>query len=91
MYLLRLVVNLLQVYVYIVIIRAIVSWFSPSPYNQIWRILVDITEPPLRIIRNILRQYIPSLGYIDISPIILILLINFVIYMIAILAGGLSF
>ena len=88
---LNIVINLLQIYVYIVIARAIVSWFSPSPYNQFWRILVEITEPPLSFIRNILRRYLPSLGYIDISPIILILIINFVIYLIVMLAGGQRF
>ena len=85
------IISLLQVYIYIVIARAVVSWFSPNPSNQIWRILCDITEPPLGFIRKILRRYIPSLGAIDISPIILILVLNMLIYLLIISSRGLKF
>lgn len=67
--------TLLTVYVYIVIIRALVSWFSPDPYNPLYRILIDLTEPILSRIRKIM----PNLGGIDLSPIILILIIEWLI------------
>jgi YggT family protein len=69
----------LQLYVWILIIAAIFSWLVAfnvvNTRNQIvgmvGEFLYRITEPALRPIRNIM----PQLGGIDISPVILILLI----------------
>lgn len=69
----------LQLYSYVIIIVAIMSWLIAfnviNIYNDlvrsIWNGLNAVTEPLLRPIRNML----PSLGGIDISPIILLLLI----------------
>jgi YggT family protein len=52
--------------------RALLSWFDPGMRSSVGRILVDITEPILGPIRRV----IPSLGMIDISPIIAILLLQ---------------
>jgi len=79
MFLRDVIVNLLQIYCYIIIARVLISWFSPNVYNPFWRFLVDITEPLLGYIREILRKILPVFGTIDISPIVLIILINFTI------------
>lgn len=65
------VINLVfQIYIFIVIARALVSWVSPDPYNPIVRFLYQVTDPVLDRIRRI----IPSqFGGIDFSPIILLL------------------
>lgn len=69
----------LQLYVWIVIISAIFSWliafnvvntrnqFVSMVGEALWR----LTEPALRPI----RRFMPNLGGIDISPVILLLLI----------------
>ena len=80
--LLNILVSFLSIYIYIIVARAVISWFSPSPYNPIWRILCEITEPPLSFIRGYLRRLLPGLGGIDFSPIILILLIHLLIRLI---------
>lgn len=67
--------DLLRVYELIIIARAVVSWFSPGVDNPLWRVLVSITEPVMAPCRRI----IPSLGGMDISPIVLILFIDIVI------------
>ena len=65
---------ILSIYMWVIIIRAIISWFSPDPFNPIVRILYQITEPVLWRI----RRYIPlQFGGIDFSPIILVLAIIF--------------
>ena len=64
---------LLNVYMWIVIIRAIISWVSPDPYNPIVSLLYRVTEPVLGYARRI----IPSLGGIDLSPILVLVLIVF--------------
>ncbi len=59
---------------WIIIIRALLSWVNPDPYNPIVRFLNSITEPVLYRV----RQLIPMSGVgIDFSPIIVILAIIF--------------
>lgn len=68
---------LLTVYMWIIIISALISWVNPDPYNPIVRFLHSVTEPALRPIRRIIGN---RLGIIDISPIVVILAIMFVKY-----------
>ncbi len=65
----------LEVYQWIIIIAAIISWVNPDPYNPIVRFLYSVTEPVLRHVRRIIGG---RLGPIDISPIIVILAIIFI-------------
>lgn len=67
---------LLTVYMWIIIISALISWVNPDPYNPIVRFLRSVTDPVLRPIRN--RVGI-AMG-IDISPLIAILVILFIKY-----------
>lgn len=46
----------LQLYLYVMIGRAIISWVNADPRNGIVRFLVMATEPPLRAIRAILPR-----------------------------------
>ena len=66
---------ILSVYVWVVIIAALLSWVSPDPYNPIVRFLYSVTEPVFRPIR---RRIGFRLGPIDISPMIVILAIMFI-------------
>jgi YggT family protein len=68
---------LLTVYMWIVIISAVISWVNPDPYNPIVRFLRAVTEPVYRPIRRIIGY---RLGIIDISPMVVILAILFVKY-----------
>src|SRR4030042_2742546 len=65
---------ILSVYMWVIIIAAVISWVNPDPYNQIVRFLYAVTEPVLRPIRRIIGR---RLGMIDISPMIVILAIIF--------------
>lgn len=64
----------LTLYMWVIIIRAIISWVNPDPFNPIVRILYQITEPVLWRIRRVIPL---QFGGIDFSPIILILAIIF--------------
>ena len=74
-----LVDKVIDIYTWIVIASAIMSWLVAfgvvNTRNQVIRMVVDllyrVTEPALRPIRRVL----PNLGGIDISPVILILII----------------
>ncbi|MFQ5443309.1 MAG: YggT family protein [Nitrospinales bacterium] len=64
----------LVLYMWVIIIRALLSWVSPDPHNPIVQFLYSVTEPVLARI----RQLIPMSGMgIDFSPIIVILAIIF--------------
>ena len=67
------VINLvLFVYYWLILIRALISWVSPDPFNPIVQFLYRATEPVLEPI----RRYMPQLA-LDISPIIAFLIIIF--------------
>lgn len=76
--LLGLVLSLLDIYSWVVIIRALISWVSPDPYNPIVRILSKLTEPLLRPLRKLVPP--ERMGGLDLTPLILILLIQLVKY-----------
>jgi YggT family protein len=59
---------------FIVIGRALMSWFDPGMRSQIGQLLVQITEPLLAPIRRVM----PSTGMIDLTSIVLILLLQVV-------------
>jgi YggT family protein len=77
--LLDVIVILLQLYIYLLIAAAVLSWLVAfnvvNTRNQFVAMIGDflyrVTEPVLRPIRNMM----PNLGGIDISPVILILII----------------
>jgi YggT family protein len=78
----ELLLGVINLYIWIVLIRALVSWVSPDPRNPIVRLLVSLTEPVLRPLRRLLPPH--KLGGLDLSPMIVILLLVF-------LRNGLSY
>lgn len=81
-YLLSFISYLITLYTYVIIAGVILSWLMAfgvvNPYNQtvraIWQALNAVTEPLLRPIRNML----PNLGAIDLSPLVLLLACFFI-------------
>jgi len=67
----------LTLYMWIIIIRALITWVNPDPYNQIVLFLNRITEPVLRPIRR--KLPVNSMG-MDFSPFIVVLIIIFLQY-----------
>ena len=65
----------LVIYMWIIIIRALISWVSPNPYNPIVRFLYRVTEPVLWRVRRVL-PFGGGIG-IDFSPLIVIFIIIF--------------
>lgn len=63
----------LQLYMWVIVIAALITWVQPNPYNPVVMFLERITEPALRPIRRVL----PPMG-LDISPVIAIFAIMFV-------------
>ena len=68
----RVIHLVLSLMVWLIIGRALISWFSPDPYNPLVQFLFRVTEPVLSPIRNVL----PYFGGIDLSPIVVLLAIE---------------
>lgn len=63
----------LTLYMWVIIIRALITWVNPDPYNPIVQFLYRATEPVLEPV----RRRIPYLGGIDVSPIVVIMALMF--------------
>ena len=74
--------RVIYLYVWVLIINAVLSWLVAfnvlNTQNRfvfsVLEVTYKLTDPPL----NYIRRFLPNLGSIDISPIVLILLIYFV-------------
>ncbi len=64
----------LNLYMFIIFGRVIISWVGADPYNPIVRFLISATEPVLSPI----RRRLPVMGGVDFAPFILLLSIIFV-------------
>ncbi len=67
--------TVLQLYLWVVIASAVLSWVEPNPYNPIVRFIYSITEP----VFDWVREHVPVFfGGIDFSPMLVIFGIWFV-------------
>lgn len=80
LFLIRVVDVAFEVYLWLIIIRVILSWFPVRTYGVVSRIvdfIYDVTEPFLAFF----RKYIPAIPLggvgLDISPIVAIIVLNF--------------
>jgi YggT family protein len=64
----------LNLYFWLVVVSVVVSWVNPDPYNPLVRMLRNMTEPVYRPLRRVLPLYA---GGIDFTPLVVILLIQF--------------
>ncbi|RMH06236.1 MAG: YggT family protein [Nitrospirae bacterium] len=67
--------TVLFIYMWVIIIRALISWVNPDPWNPIVQFLHRATDPVLYTIRR--RLPFAFAGGIDFSPLIAILIIYF--------------
>jgi len=64
----------LWLYLWVVIISAVMSWIEPNPYNPIVRFVYSITDP----VFDFVREHLPTnFGGLDFSPIVVIIAIEF--------------
>lgn len=79
-----------QIYIFIIIISALISWVQPNPYNPIVQLLHRLSAPSYRFVK---RFFNPVIGGIDLTPIVIIiglqLLLNVVVYLLGAVAYAL--
>jgi len=74
----QLLAMILYIYLFAIIIQAIVSWINPGQYNQMTILIHQLTEPLMAPV----RRKIPPVSGLDFSPLIVIIVINLLIMMI---------
>lgn len=70
--------SLISVYKWVVIIRVLISWINPDPYNPIVQFLRGVTDPALDGLRRFVPNFLWSTG-LDFTPLILIILLQVVV------------
>ena len=77
-----LVLQILKLYSYIVIANVIISWLVAfnvlNTQNRLVYSILDLTYRLTEPFLNKIRHFLPNLGTLDISPVILLLLIWFI-------------
>jgi len=63
---------LINVFIFAVFARAILSWFDPGNYNSASSLLQSLTEPLL----NMCRKVMPDFGGIDLSPLVALVVLQ---------------
>lgn len=63
--------TILNIFTFILIGRALISWFDPTYHTSIGKILYDLTEPIIAPIRRV----VPPMGMFDMSIIVAFILI----------------
>ena len=72
-----LLITILKLYSYVLIVRVILSWVNLNPFNPLVRFFYVLTEPVLAPI----RRGLPSMGGLDLSPIVVFIAISLLIKM----------
>ncbi|MEA1891632.1 MAG: YggT family protein [Campylobacterota bacterium] len=68
--------GLINVYVWVVIITALLSFVNPDPYNPVVQFLHRVTQPAY----NFIRKYIKTVyGQLDLAPLFIIIILQIVI------------
>lgn len=57
-----------------ILMRVLLSWIRPNPYNPLVQAIYQITEP----IMGPLRRIIPPLGMMDITPMVALIILQIV-------------
>ncbi len=70
------VLTLINVYIWVVIIAALLSFVNPDPYNPIVQFLYRVTEPAYRLVRRNIKT---DFGGLDLAPLVIIVALQIII------------
>jgi len=80
------VLSLINVYIWVIIITALMSFVNPDPYNPIVQFLHRVTQPAYAL----LRKFIPTVfNGIDLAPLIIVIALQVLLVVLGSLLRGL--
>ncbi len=82
-----LVTGLLEVYIWVVIIAALLSFVNPDPYNPIVQFLYRITNPAYTFVRKFIRT---NFNGLDLAPLVIVVGLQIVIILLSYLFSVLA-
>lgn len=89
--LLQIIMRLLELYVFVILASALISWLYLPPSNTIVRALRFLTEPVLAPCRKLLTRILPpSWRRFDFSPVLAILLVQILITVLGMVSNALQ-
>jgi YggT family protein len=62
--------GIISIYIWVVIVAALLSFVNPDPYNPIVQFLRRVTEPAYKIVRKTIST---NIGGIDLAPLIIVI------------------
>ncbi len=66
----NIVLGLINIYIWVIIIAALISWVNPDPRNQLVVILRRLSDPAYQLV----RRYIPTVfNGIDLAPLLIVI------------------
>ncbi len=81
----ELVLTIIQIFYFILLGRIILSFFRAATYTnpnptveQISQVLYQLTEPLLRPLRNLIPSVKMGMGYLDLSPLLLLIILSII-------------
>ena len=83
-----LIISLINVYIWVIIISALLSFVNPDPYNPIVQFLYRITNPAYDFVRRFMRTDINGL---DFAPLIIIIALQVIIVILSALIRNLAY
>ncbi len=63
----------IEIYIWLIIIRVVLSYFRPRGYHPVFRFIYEVTEPALRLCRRLVPVVA---GGLDFSPFILVIILE---------------
>ena len=64
----------LNIFIFAIIIQAVLSWINPDPYNPVSSVLFSITHPVLQPFRRLIKP----IGGLDLSPLFALIVLMFI-------------
>ena len=78
--------SLINIYIWVIIISALLSFVNPDPYNPIVQLLYRITQPAY----NLVRKFMPTtFNGIDLAPLVIIIVLQIIMVVLGSLLRGL--
>jgi YggT family protein len=66
----NIILGLINIYIWVIIIAALISWVNPDPRNQLVVILHRLSDPAYQLV----RRYMPTVfNGIDLAPLLIVI------------------
>ena len=80
--------GIIEVYIWVIIITALLSFVNPDPYNPVVQFLYRVTNPAYSFVRRLIKT---NFNGLDLAPLVIIVALQVVVilgeYIFSLLAG----